>query len=195
MKANLMNRIHEIRDGVLYDSDVAEVIYYRPEFVGLGSSPGHYFGRMPDGALFYSYISPYGKTLNLWYPIKYEATMIYKLIQHDGSDAALNKLGMEILPFIYGIKSTLDRDLIWRKDNILGSISLYWSKGRITRCRNIFGWRISKRLRHRKALYYMFGNPECARSNGSFWLLNYHSNFIALQEKDEECGQTTEKYE
>ena len=51
-----MKRLYEVKNGILYDTDTAETILDSPPIYGLlGSTPGYYWGKTPDGHYFHIY--------------------------------------------------------------------------------------------------------------------------------------------
>lgn len=85
-------RLYKVKDGIVYDSDTADVIYVHDSFMGnrrvLGVTPeGNYFIASYGGALMGWVIFPYTRLMMVWRALEMKAP-----------DEALERLGLELIP-------------------------------------------------------------------------------------------------
>ena len=83
----------KVVDGVVYDMEAADVIFWRDKVSGR-----HILAITPEGHYFSACISQ-GLLLSNWYVIPHTRfTAVWWLLRNDGTDDALKRLGVEVMP-------------------------------------------------------------------------------------------------
>ena len=111
-------RVLEEKDGVIYDSETAEILHWYDRFsvrVILGVTPsGHYFQAILRNGLF-------GPKTSV-FPIRFKATALYCAAKEKAPDETLEKLGVRILkpaesdePYNF-----MSSDVVWPEKGFFG---------------------------------------------------------------------------